>query len=144
MTEEQEQTLQGDSPQPQGDFAQPQAATPAPALEPQPAPAPEPQVAAAPAPQPQAAVPVVITQQPIIKIVTETKKKSAGRRAAGAIVRFIIWLVVIVVVIALALYISAWIAGFTNADGFPILFNKTINGTDYTGMIDWIRASLGF
>jgi len=85
--------------------------------------------AAATAPAPEA-----VGQQTIINIVSGKKKKSA----LGAFIRAIIWIIVIVVVLLLALYVSAWIAGFTNADGWPILFDKG----EYGGMIDWIRAAI--
>ena len=80
-----------------------------------------------------------MTQQPVIQIVTDKSRSGKkARRAGGAVIRFIIWIIVIIVVIAAALYISAWIAGFRNADGWPILFNKD----GFTGMIDWIRSAI--
>jgi len=96
----------------------------------QPAPAPAPAAAPAPAPAPQ---------QPVIRIVTDQKSGNKKvKRAGGAVIRTIIWIIVIVVVLLLALFASAWIAGFTNANGYPILFNDG----EYQGMIDWIRSAI--
>ncbi|MCL2757684.1 MAG: hypothetical protein FWD43_06365, partial [Coriobacteriia bacterium] len=74
------------------------------------------QPAPAPAPAPAQATDAV-GQQTIINIVTEKPRKK--KSVLGAFIRAIIWIIVIVVVLLLALYVSAWIAGFTNADGWP-------------------------
>lgn len=77
--------------------------------------------------------------QPATQVVTSQRKvNKKSKRAGSALVRFITWLIVVVVVIVAALFVSAWIAGFRNAAGFPILFNDG----GYQGMIDWIRANV--
>ena len=151
MIEEQEQTSQSVS-QP------PQEATPeVPAEAPVQAPVPQPQQTAfaapvqapaqapaeapiqAPVPQPQQtafAAPASAVQPPVvINIMTDNTKKRK-RSVGGTIVRTIVWIVVILAIIALALYVSAWIAGMRNPDGWPIVFGED-------GLISFIRGQLG-
>ena len=82
-------------------------------------------------------VPASPTEQ-TIKIVIEqppvpTRKKRTGLK----VLRAVIWTAAVILVILLALYIAAYVTGFKNGNGWPILFSEGEN----QGMLNWLSEA---
>ena len=77
-------------------------------------------------------------QQPVVQIVADEKNRKKSNSSGGTAVRVVVWIIVVIVVILLALFISAWIAGFSSVFHIPIPFVQGGKGD----MITWIAGQI--